>query len=83
MNTGFTWLMTEGLEALRNYALLAPLSLIALVVLVAVLFFALGRVKRSSQAAPGGSSRGGSITAANGRTTTQQSSDLLMSDWRR
>ena len=88
MNTGLTWLMTVGLEALRNYALVAPLTLVALVVLVAVLFFfffffVLGRVvKRSSPARPDRSLRG-SITASNGRTTAQQSSDLLLSDWRR
>src|SRR5580704_3148754 len=31
MNKGLTWLMTEGLDAIRTYALLAPLTLIALV----------------------------------------------------
>jgi hypothetical protein len=83
MNTGVTWLMTNGLEALRNYAMLAPLTLVALVVLVAVLFFELGRVvKRLSPARPD-RSLGGSLTASNGRTTAQQSSDLLLSDCRR
>jgi hypothetical protein len=31
MNKGLTWLMTEGLDAIRTYALLAPLTLIAIV----------------------------------------------------
>ena len=84
MKTGLMWLMTEGLEALRNYALFAPLMLIALVVLVAGLFFVLGWiVKRSRSATPDRSSLRGSVTATDGRTTAQQSSDLLMSDWRR
>jgi hypothetical protein len=78
------WLMTEGLEALRNYALFAPLMLIALVVLVAALFFVLGYiVKRSRPATPDCSSLRGSVTAPNERTTAQQSSDLLLGDWRR
>jgi hypothetical protein len=83
MNTGLTWLMTVGLEALRNYALVAPLTLVALVVVVAVLFFVLGSVdKQLSRARPDRSLRG-SVTASNGRTTAQQSSDWLLSDWRR
>jgi hypothetical protein len=83
MNTGLTWLMTDGLEALRNYALFTPLTLVALVVLVAMLFFVLGRViNRSSPARPDRNLRG-CVTASNGRTTAQQSSDLLLSDWRR
>jgi hypothetical protein len=83
MNTGLTWLMTVGLEALRNYALVAPLTLVALVVAVALLFFVLGSVdKRLSRARPD-RSLGGSVTASNGRTTAQQSNDWLLSDWRR
>jgi hypothetical protein len=53
------------------------------VVVIAVLFFVLGSVdKRLSRARPGRSLRQ-SVTAANERTTAQQSSDWLLSDWRR
>ena len=45
--------MTDGLAALSNYPLFAPLTLVALVVLVAVLFFVLGLVvERLSPARP-------------------------------
>jgi hypothetical protein len=90
MNTGLTWLMTDGLDALRNYALFTPLLLIAFVVLVPVLFFVLGRAgERSRPAGPDRTSLmglRGSITAFNGRTTAQQSTDLpaaILSDRRR
>lgn len=90
MYTGLTWLMTEGLEALRNYALFTPLLLIAFVVLLPVLFFVLGRVgKRPKPTSPDGRSltgfRGSAITSI-GRATAQQSTDLpaaILTDWRR
>jgi hypothetical protein len=90
MYTGLTWLMTDGLEALRDYALFTPLLLIAFVVLLPVLFFVLGRVgKRPRPASPDRRNFvgfRGSITTSNGRTTAQQSTDLqaaILSDWRR
>jgi len=90
MNTGLTWLMTDGLEALRNYALFTPLILIAFVLLLLVLLFALGRVgERPRPASPDRRSLMGvrrSVTASNGRITAQHSRDLpaaILSDWRR
>jgi hypothetical protein len=90
MYTGLTWLLTDGLEALRNYALFTPLLLIAFVVLLPVLFFVLSRVgMRPRPASPDrGSLVGfrGSVAASNRRTTAQQSTDIqaaILSDWRR